>query len=106
MSRGSYAPRAPRRSNSAARTFSRATSMSLAFFKASSIASRSASGCCSFIRTPTRPNSDPPYFDNVQYAELIDFCYVWLRIALVGEIPQFAPRSTRNADEPVAEPQP
>jgi adenine-specific DNA methylase len=43
--------------------------------------------------------TDPPYFDNVQYAELIDFCYVWLRIALVGEIPQFAPRSTRNADE-------
>ena len=23
--------------------------------------------------------TDPPYFGNVQYAELIDFCYVWLR---------------------------
>ena len=26
--------------------------------------------------------TDPPYFDNVQYAELIDFCYVWLRRVL------------------------
>ncbi len=23
--------------------------------------------------------TDPPYFANVQYAELMDFCYVWLR---------------------------
>ena len=35
-----------------------------------------------------QPNSldgvftDPPYFDNVQYAELMDFCFVWLRIPL------------------------
>ena len=28
--------------------------------------------------------TDPPYFANVQYAELMDFCYVWLR-RLVGE---------------------
>lgn len=28
--------------------------------------------------------TDPPYFGNVQYAELMDFCYVWLR-RLVGE---------------------
>lgn len=27
--------------------------------------------------------TDPPYFENVQYAELMDFCYVWLR-KLVG----------------------
>jgi adenine-specific DNA methylase len=27
--------------------------------------------------------TDPPYFANVQYAELMDFCYVWLR-RLVG----------------------
>lgn len=23
--------------------------------------------------------TDPPYFRSVQYAELMDFCYVWLR---------------------------
>ena len=28
--------------------------------------------------------TDPPYLGNVQYAELMDFCYVWLR-KLVGE---------------------
>ncbi len=28
--------------------------------------------------------TDPPYFGNVQYGELMDFCYVWLR-RLVGE---------------------
>ena len=27
--------------------------------------------------------TDPPYFGNVQYGELMDFCYVWLR-RLVG----------------------
>ena len=36
--------------------------------------------------------TDPPYFDNVQYAELIDFCYVWLRRALEARIPSFFPR--------------
>lgn len=43
--------------------------------------------------------TDPPYFGNVQYAELMDFCYVWLR-RLVGssEKPFFA-ESTRNAEE-------
>ena len=28
--------------------------------------------------------TDPPYFGNVQYAELMDFCFVWLR-KLVGQ---------------------
>ena len=43
--------------------------------------------------------TDPPYFGNVQYAELMDFCYVWLR-RLVGEgNPAFAPVSTRNPEE-------
>lgn len=43
--------------------------------------------------------TDPPYFGNVQYAELIDFCYVWLR-RLVGESdPVFQAHSTRNPDE-------
>jgi hypothetical protein len=43
--------------------------------------------------------TDPPYFGNVQYAELMDFCYAWLR-RLVGEsIPGFQDSSTRNANE-------
>jgi putative DNA methylase len=43
--------------------------------------------------------TDPPYFANVQYAELIDFCYVWLRKHLAEDIPAFRFRSTRAQDE-------
>jgi len=43
--------------------------------------------------------TDPPYFDNVQYAELMDFCFAWLRGPLGGELPPFQRRSTRSADE-------
>jgi adenine-specific DNA methylase len=52
-----------------------------------------------------RPNTldgvftDPPYFDNVQYAELMDFCYVWLRQILKSNISSFAKTSTRNVSE-------
>ena len=43
--------------------------------------------------------TDPPYFANVQYAELIDFNYVWLRQALQDEFAEFEPTTTRSADE-------
>ncbi len=43
--------------------------------------------------------TDPPYYSNVQYAELMDFCYVWLR-RLVGDIePAFKEPTTRSANE-------
>lgn len=42
--------------------------------------------------------TDPPYFDMVQYAELMDFCYVWLRTFMDGRA-EFAPESTRTDDE-------
>ena len=56
-------------------------------------------------QAPLKKNSldgvftDPPYFDNVQYAELIDFCFVWLRQALRGEEASFGQTSTRSASE-------
>jgi len=43
--------------------------------------------------------TDPPYFGNVQYAELMDFCYVWLRRLAGNHEPAFARNSTRNVDE-------
>jgi adenine-specific DNA methylase len=43
--------------------------------------------------------TDPPYFDNVQYAELMDFCYVWLRLALHEQFPEFSRATTRSAHE-------
>jgi len=43
--------------------------------------------------------TDPPYFGNVQYAELMDFCYVWLRRLAQPRPAAFEAPSTRNADE-------
>ena len=43
--------------------------------------------------------TDPPYFGNVQYAELMDFCYVWLRKLAGGAHPEFVELTTRNAGE-------
>jgi len=43
--------------------------------------------------------TDPPYFGNVQYAELMDFLYVWLRQLVKNEDRAFASSSTRNQDE-------
>ena len=43
--------------------------------------------------------TDPPYFGNVQYAELMDFCYVWLRKLAQTSSNAFDLPSTRNAGE-------
>lgn len=43
--------------------------------------------------------TDPPYFGNVQYAELMDFCYVWLRRLVHTEASAFALPSTRRPQE-------
>lgn len=43
--------------------------------------------------------TDPPYFDNVQYAELMDFCYAWLRVGLADDHEDFSGASTRNPME-------
>lgn len=43
--------------------------------------------------------TDPPYFANVQYAELMDFCYVWLRKLLGESVPEFTKPSTRHQNE-------
>ncbi len=43
--------------------------------------------------------TDPPYFGNVQYAELMDFCYVWLRKLIGKQAEGFSARYTRSSDE-------
>jgi len=43
--------------------------------------------------------TDPPYFANVQYAELMDFCFMWLRKLVGSESEGFGRKSTRAADE-------
>ncbi len=61
--------------------------------------------CADAASVAMTPNSldvvltDPPYFGNVQYAELIDFCYVWLRRLARRSEPLFTQASTRNCCE-------
>lgn len=43
--------------------------------------------------------TDPPYFGNVQYGELMDFCYVWLRKLVGTENEGFDRESTRSSNE-------
>ena len=49
--------------------------------------------------------TDPPYYDNVPYADLSDFFYVWLRRSLADVHPDlFGTLLTPKADELVADP--
>ena len=49
--------------------------------------------------------TDPPYYDNVPYADLSDFFYVWLRRSLVGLHPNlFGTVLSPKAEELVADP--
>ena len=50
-------------------------------------------------------STDPPYYDNVGYADLSDFFYVWLRRSLKSVLPDlFATLAVPKADELVATP--
>jgi putative DNA methylase len=50
-------------------------------------------------------STDPPYYDNIGYADLSDFFYVWLRRSLKSEFPAlFATISVPKTDELVATP--
>ena len=49
--------------------------------------------------------TDPPYYDNIGYADLSDFFYVWLRRALKSTWPElFATLQVPKADELIASP--
>lgn len=43
--------------------------------------------------------TDPPYFDNLQYSELSDFFYVWLRLPLKDIYHWFEPELSSRANE-------
>jgi putative DNA methylase len=50
-------------------------------------------------------STDPPYYDNIGYADLSDFFYVWLRRSLKGVFPElFATLAVPKAEELVATP--
>lgn len=48
--------------------------------------------------------TDPPYAGNVNYSELSDFFYVWLRLILSRSYPHFAPDITPKAEEIIENP--
>jgi adenine-specific DNA methylase len=48
--------------------------------------------------------TDPPYASNVNYAELADFFYVWLRLVFAHERPEFAPNETPKLPEIIVNP--
>jgi putative DNA methylase len=45
--------------------------------------------------------TDPPYFDSINYSEVYDFFYVWLRLALKDRYPWFKPTTTLNDAEAI-----
>jgi putative DNA methylase len=50
-------------------------------------------------------STDPPYYDNIGYADLSDFFYVWLRRSLRPVFPDlFAPIAVPKAEELIASP--
>ncbi len=50
--------------------------------------------------------TDPPYYDNIAYADLSDFFYVWIRPLLRDTYPElFAGMTTPKEEEMIAEPQ-
>lgn len=50
-------------------------------------------------------STDPPYYDNVGYADLSDFFYVWLRLGLRNIFPKlYSTITVPKSDELVAEP--
>lgn len=48
--------------------------------------------------------TDPPYAGNVNYSELADYFYVWLRLILSNIYPHFAPEITPKTEEIVENP--
>lgn len=80
-----------------ARAVQNAPSDTLGFVKQANAATRDYEG---FIIS-----TDPPYYDNIGYADLSDFFYVWLRRSLLGVLPEtLSTILTPKADELVADP--
>jgi putative DNA methylase len=52
----------------------------------------------SFPVSPILVSTDPPYYDNIGYADLSDFFYVWLRRSLSGVWPDLFRRLTTPKD--------
>ncbi len=64
-----------------------------------------ADACSQSTSADKTVSTDPPYYDNVGYADLSDFFYVWLRHSLKTAIPElFATVAVPRTEELVATP--
>ena len=64
-----------------------------------------ADAASQLIRLSKAISTDPPYYDNIGYADLSDFFYVWLRRSLRSVFPDlFATLAVPKAEELVATP--
>lgn len=82
-----------------------AVAKALAFIPASGSATVSTANAAARSYDGALISTDPPYYDNVPYADLSDFFYVWLRRTLRGVLPSnFATMLVPKAEELVAEP--
>ncbi len=64
---------------------------------------RQADAATQIVSSAKIISTDPPYFDNVPYADLSDFFYVWLRRSLKSVFPNiFATLAVPKTDELVA----
>ena len=71
----------------------------------SSGASTQADAAHQILSTNRIISTDPPYYDNIDYADLSDFFYVWLRRAVRSTYPDlFATLAVPKAEELVATP--
>lgn len=59
----------------------------------------------SFSQEPVLISTDPPYYDNIGYADLSDFFYIWLKRSLASTWPELFRRlSTPKNEELIATP--
>lgn len=63
-----------------------------------------SSSTMSGIANPALVITDPPYAGNVNYSELADFFYVWLRLLLSKAYPHFSPEITPKVEEVIENP--
>lgn len=65
---------------------------------------KSSIDALSNIRKANLVITDPPYAGNVNYSELADFFYVWLRLILSRSYPHFSPDITPKVEEIIENP--
>ena len=80
--------------------------MAIDAFPTSALGTAHQTDASAQVQTPAKiVSTDPPYYDNIGYADLSDFFYVWLRRSLDSVFPDlFATLAVPKAEELIASP--